>query len=197
MNFDALQHPENLSRIPGYGLFWAISVPLMVVTIILPMLFGTLLHWLRTTTLTIVLTAVVDMALLVVILLNEFYFRRMQDVTKDWHLGVSGGFDGITSYAGIVFIMFYMGFPATTLMMRLSEYFQEKNIGTAPQFLDVFKCMAVADVSGGFWMAILYWCIWYNGKLLVLNFFWVALFCCWRGFRLWWSSKGVKQSAET
>ncbi|KAF8246586.1 hypothetical protein K440DRAFT_331881 [Wilcoxina mikolae CBS 423.85] len=186
MNFDAFQHPVNLLHIPGYGLFWVSAVPLMVTTIILPMIFGTILHWLRSTKLSIMAKAFVDIALLAVILVEEFYFT---DFRGNWYHNSSIGFNGITTWSGVGYAVVYMGFPGLILMLRLSQYFQERKIGTDPRFIDVFKCMAVVDVFAGLSMGLLYWYVWYDGQLVLLCYFWVVLFFCWRIYRVWWSSK--------
>jgi hypothetical protein len=45
MNFNDLKNPEKLTRLGGVRLYWATAIPLMIVTIILPMVFGRIVRW--------------------------------------------------------------------------------------------------------------------------------------------------------
>jgi hypothetical protein len=154
MNFKDLAHPEALTRLGGLKLFWACAIPLTIITIILPMVFGRIVRWFlgletKGTNWTILLILARDIAFVV------------------WSVLIFTGFPPSNLF--ILFFILYV-FPTcatlTSACLPVMEEIRELRMNGKPMLLKALFLQAKASK-----LKVMMWCVDFVGMVLVIMFF--------------------------
>jgi hypothetical protein len=150
-------------------------MPLVFITIVLPLVLGRIVRWLLNTNLNIIAAIFRDTVTFTLIVVNELKC-----------------FEGVCGEFPILFEVFYLGLPAAVVGLKCYISGLELSMvdGVCPHVRVLFQLvrrerMFLLDVTFSTIMWIFYWKWWYYGVFQVFNYLLITLFLLWRVGRIW------------